>query len=225
MNQFLLPAAAEWFRGLRPGTRIATRGRMLARLAVTVLLLGAVAPEASAARQLGVSYARARREGRARAASGTVRSRSASRARPRGLAASRRVSSRGVSRGGTRLTFPRGAPSITGRVTFDGATTGTFVVDTGATSVALSSDFARRLGLDLRRAQRVTVMTASGPETAYAMRVGHIELGGAVAEDVPVVVMDSLNGQGSDGLLGMSFLSRFVMHLDAHAGVLELQAP
>ncbi|HUS63998.1 MAG TPA: aspartyl protease family protein, partial [Kofleriaceae bacterium] len=128
---------------------------MLARLTITVLLLGVTAPEASAARQLGASYARARREGRARGASGPLRSRAASRSRA--LAASRRVSSRGVSRGGTRLTFPRGAPSITGRVTFDGATTGTFVVDTGATSVALSSDFARRVGLDLRGAQRGTV--------------------------------------------------------------------
>src|SRR5689334_17995107 len=108
MNQFMLPVDREWFRGPGGGTRIATRGRMLARLAITVLLLGAVAPEAAAARQLGASYARARREGRARAGSGAVRSRSASRARPRGLAASRRVSSRGVSRGGTRLTFTRG---------------------------------------------------------------------------------------------------------------------
>ena len=196
---------------------------MLLRLAIAALLVGVTAPPAQAARQLGAPYARARQQGRGQLRPG--RAAGSARTRSRVAIGRSRVSSRGVSRGGTRLTFPRGQPSILGQVTFDGATRGTFVVDTGATSVALSADFARRMGLDLGRARRTTVMTASGPETAYATRVAHIDLGGAVAEDVPVVVMESLNGQGSDGLLGMSFLSRFVMRLDAHAGVLELQAP
>ncbi len=192
---------------------------MVARLVIVALFVGVAAPPAEAARQLGASYARARQQGRvARRRSSAVRVGS------RSIGAGR-LASRGVSRGGTRLRFQRGAPSITGEVTFNGAETGTFVVDTGATSVALSSAFARRLGLDLTRAKRVQVMTASGADTAYALRVARIDLGGAVAEDVPILVMDNLNGQSSDGLLGMSFLSRFIMRLDAHEGILELHAP
>lgn len=190
-------------------------------LALTLLAAALLAPPAEAAGRLGASWAAARKKvvagsrSRAPERSGAARS--------RGLV--RRPSSRGVSHGQARLRFPRGSTVIPADVVVNGAATGRFIVDTGASTVSISARFAQRLGLDLRGAQRIVVHTASGPEEALRTRVARIELAGAVAEDVEVVVMKDPGGPKADGLLGLSFLSRFQMTLDAHAGLLELRAP
>jgi clan AA aspartic protease (TIGR02281 family) len=183
----------------------------------------------AAGRSLGASWAAARKKSPKGAVGSRRSSRSTGRTCSRGGCGisptlSRRPSSRGVSRGQARVTFPRGSTVIPARVLVNGAA-GTFIVDTGATTVSMSTRFARQLGLDLRRARPIRVMTASGPEQALLTRVARIELAGAVAEEVDVVVMSDPGGPKADGLLGLSFLSRFHMSLDAHTGVLEPRAP
>jgi aspartyl protease family protein len=82
----------------------------------------------------------------------------------------------------------------------------TFLVDTGATTVALPMSLARRLGLPLGAA--VTVQTANGPKVAYQTRLASVRLGGIELADVAAIASDGMEGAGV--LLGMSFLR----HLD-----------
>lgn len=84
----------------------------------------------------------------------------------------------------------------------------TFMVDTGATTVAMSQAEAIRLGLDLRNGRRGMGSTANGVVPFVAVnltrvRVGDIEIANVEASVLP---------QGMEHiLLGNSFLSRFQM--------------
>lgn len=80
-----------------------------------------------------------------------------------------------------------------------------FLVDTGATVVALPESLAGRLGLRSNQAQRVH--TANGETIAYALRVDTVELAGASASNVAAHIVPGMTGD--EALLGMSFLSRF----------------
>jgi aspartyl protease family protein len=95
-----------------------------------------------------------------------------------------------------------------------------FMVDTGATLVALGRDEALRLGLDLSGARVGTSQTANGPVPVQIIvlervRVGEVEIlqvGAAVMpQPMPYV------------LLGNSFLSRFQMRRDNDVMRLELR--
>lgn len=79
-----------------------------------------------------------------------------------------------------------------------------FLVDTGATDVAVSEQEARRLGLDF--GPRITVMTAAGPAPAWVTRLEAVEIGGLRAENVRASITPGL---GNQALLGMSFLKQF----------------
>jgi aspartyl protease family protein len=103
----------------------------------------------------------------------------------------------------------------------NGKARGRFVLDTGASMVALSQEFADKLGLQLENARTVPVHTANGQTTARLTMLQSIELQGARAENITVGVTSTLP-PGMDGLLGLSFLARFEMKLDAKTGRLEL---
>jgi aspartyl protease family protein len=87
-----------------------------------------------------------------------------------------------------------------------------FLVDTGATSIALSQSEANRLGLDWQRGQRAMTMTANGPVpvvqiTLSAVRIGDVEVANVAAVVIPAEMPVAL--------LGNSFLNRFSMRRDA----------
>jgi aspartyl protease family protein len=83
-----------------------------------------------------------------------------------------------------------------------------FVVDTGATLIALPGRDADRLGIDYRKGTRGTVSTANGPATVYQVKFDRVKLGGIELTSVDGVVIE----QGLDiALLGMSFLNRVDM--------------
>jgi aspartyl protease family protein len=100
-------------------------------------------------------------------------------------------------------------------------TRGRFVLDTGASTVAVSQAFADRLGLKLEGARTLSFHTANGLIKAPVVRLPSIALQGARADNVEVAVMSTLPPD-VDGLLGLGFLARFEMKLDAQAGRLEL---
>lgn len=81
-----------------------------------------------------------------------------------------------------------------------------FLVDTGATIVALTEADARRLGLDPSTlAYETEVQTAAGETRAARVRLRSVSVAGARVDDVEaVVVRAGLN----DSLLGMSYLGR-----------------
>lgn len=81
-----------------------------------------------------------------------------------------------------------------------------FLVDTGASAVAVPGRLARRLGLTFG-AQR-SVLTANGRTLGYETVLERVELGGLAAERVQGVILPQLSGRV---LLGMSFLESFEM--------------
>ena len=80
----------------------------------------------------------------------------------------------------------------------------TFLVDTGATDVALPESTARALGLDF--GPRVQVMTAAGPANAWVTRLDDVTVGGIRRKNVRATITD---GEFNGILLGMSFLKYY----------------
>jgi aspartyl protease family protein len=81
-----------------------------------------------------------------------------------------------------------------------------FLVDTGATAVALTPQDAQRLGIDLAGLRYDdSVVTAGGRARAAAVRLASISVGGARLDNVDALVIE----KGLDAsLLGMSYLGR-----------------
>jgi len=78
----------------------------------------------------------------------------------------------------------------------------TFLLDTGATSVALSSHLARELGLT--RGAAIQVDTANGIATGFQTRLNSVRLGDIVVHEVGAIFSDGM--MDDTVLLGMSFL-------------------
>ena len=94
------------------------------------------------------------------------------------------------------------------------------MVDTGATSVVLGREDARRLGIDPAslRYER-TVHTANGTTKAAAIRLRQLAIGPIVVNDVPALVNA---GALSDPLLGMRLLER-LSGVEIKSGTLTLR--
>ena len=84
-----------------------------------------------------------------------------------------------------------------------------FLVDTGATSVSLSSADANRLGIDYRKGQPGLMGTANGAAMAYKVRLDSVRVGDIVVANVEAAVLEG--NQMPFALLGMSFLNRMDM--------------
>jgi aspartyl protease family protein len=83
-----------------------------------------------------------------------------------------------------------------------------FLVDTGATAVALPASEARRLGVDYRKGQPGFTNTAGGVVQTFRVRFDRVQLGDIELSGVDGVVIE----RGLDiALLGMSFLNRLEM--------------
>lgn len=81
-----------------------------------------------------------------------------------------------------------------------------FLVDTGATAVALTDEDARRLGFDVQRLDyRYDVITAEGKVKAAGVKLASVSIAGARVDDVDALVIE----KGLEtSLLGMSYLGR-----------------
>jgi aspartyl protease family protein len=82
-----------------------------------------------------------------------------------------------------------------------------FLVDTGASIIALRKEEAERLGVNPSpRDFKIPIRTANGVAYAARVRLASVEVGTLVVQDVEAVVMPA--GKLGENLLGMSFLSR-----------------
>jgi len=80
------------------------------------------------------------------------------------------------------------------------------IIDTGASSVALTYEDAERVGLDpANLAYTLTVMTANGPALAAPVVLSELAIGPIVRTNVRAMV--AAGGRLDRSLLGMSFLS------------------
>jgi clan AA aspartic protease (TIGR02281 family) len=101
---------------------------------------------------------------------------------------------------------------------------GIFILDTGASYVSVKSDFAERAKIALAEANEINLFTANGVTKARLSKADKVKLGRLEAVNVPIVVqkIDAKSyGPGIDGLLGMSFLSRF--ELQMAGGFIEIR--
>ncbi|WP_027962173.1 retropepsin-like aspartic protease family protein [Halomonas halodenitrificans] len=92
-----------------------------------------------------------------------------------------------------------------------------FLVDTGATYVALPSEMADRLGLEATGSAWFN--TANGRVRGGLTRLDEVGLGGYVARDVRGSISTGL--EGDTALLGMSFLDHFDIRIRNAQMVLE----
>jgi len=97
-----------------------------------------------------------------------------------------------------------------------------FLVDTGATYIAINSILANRLGIDYRSKGKANqARTASGIVTAWQLKLDKVTLG-----DVELLHVEAAVIEGSfpnQPLLGMSFLSRVKMQDDGLILTIEEQ--
>ncbi|MDX2457762.1 MAG: TIGR02281 family clan AA aspartic protease [Gammaproteobacteria bacterium] len=88
-----------------------------------------------------------------------------------------------------------------------------FLVDTGATAVAMNANQARRLGIDYRViGQQSVVTTASGVEHAWAVTLATVKVGDLEIHNVDAVVLEG--AYPATTLLGMSYLGRLEINND-----------
>jgi aspartyl protease family protein len=123
-------------------------------------------------------------------------------------AATRKAATETVAQAGIRsLSIPRDAR---GHFQTDGRIEGqrvAFMVDTGASLVALNEKSAARFGLRPSRGDyNATVSTANGTIKAARTRLAMVEIGGLVVRDVDAMVLP--DEALSENLLGLSFLSK-----------------
>ena len=82
------------------------------------------------------------------------------------------------------------------------------MIDTGATTVAMTQADADRLGLAYRNGPRGMAMTANGPVPANRVMLNLVRVGDVDIYNVEALVVP---GQMSHILLGNSYLTRFQM--------------
>lgn len=80
----------------------------------------------------------------------------------------------------------------------------TFLIDTGATQIAIPADLARRLALKL--GPPVQLQTAAGPAPGYPTRLASVRVAGLEMKDVAALVAEGM--EPGMVLLGMNFLKR-----------------
>ena len=91
-----------------------------------------------------------------------------------------------------------------------------FLVDSGATDVALSEKMARQFGVDF--GPEVMVMTAAGPVQAWRTRLDSVSVGSITLNNVRATIT---RAGMSEVLLGMSFLKHFSLRQQGEELIIE----
>lgn len=99
---------------------------------------------------------------------------------------------------------------------------GVFMVDTGATTVSITDELARRLNLPHGLAEATLTLADGSTRKARTTMLKSVEVEGARIANVIAVTLPTSPGEGLDGLLGMNFLREFNIQLDPVAHVLIL---
>jgi clan AA aspartic protease (TIGR02281 family) len=115
--------------------------------------------------------------------------------------------------------------SLVVQVRVNGSRDARLIVDTGADITVLSREVARDVGLmpDVRTPS-VMLNTVGGPVQSDAVLVDRMEIGAAEVRNVSAAVSDLPDAPvGVDGLLGLTFLDKFLLTLDVEKGELSLR--
>lgn len=98
-----------------------------------------------------------------------------------------------------------------GNLTINGASL-KYVVDTGATSVAMNSGDAKFAKIDYEKGEKGTASTANGLVNVYKVKLNTLKIGTIILNNVEASVIEG--GFPTDVLLGMSALNRMEMRRD-----------
>jgi len=123
-------------------------------------------------------------------------------------------------------TFNPNAPIIALRVRIKGRfiETAVLAIDTGATYVMIPWRLADALGLNPERAsERAQTITADGIVSAPLVTLESTSALGVTARNVKAIVHDLPERARVDGLLGLSFLRNFNLHLNFSKGEIKLE--
>lgn len=94
----------------------------------------------------------------------------------------------------------------------------TFLVDTGASSVALTPEQAKSAGINYMAGQTGYARTANGVVQTWRVKLDKVTINGLTLQDVDGTILPA----GSDvALLGMSFLNRLNMSRDGSTMILK----
>ena len=93
-----------------------------------------------------------------------------------------------------------------------------FMVDTGATTVAMGAAEAKRMGIDYAGGKPVRMNTANGQALGYLLTLNTVRIGDVEVQNVEAIVSPQPMPYV---LLGNSFLTRFSMRRDNDQMVLE----
>ncbi len=96
-----------------------------------------------------------------------------------------------------------------------------FLVDTGATNIAMNRITAERLGLNFRAGREAKARTAGGIVPIFLVQLARVSVGGIVLDNVQASV--HLDESPSQVLLGNSFLSQLEIQKDNGVLVLSSQ--
>ncbi|GAB1264099.1 retropepsin-like aspartic protease family protein [Aurantivibrio infirmus] len=94
-----------------------------------------------------------------------------------------------------------------------------FLIDTGATTIAMNRPTAEKLGIQYEKGEKIRVSTANGIAEAYRVRLNSVRIGNVEVKYVDAAV--SLGDFPSKILLGNSFLSRVNMRTESGLLILE----
>jgi aspartyl protease family protein len=125
----------------------------------------------------------------------------------------------GPAAGGSRIVLnadSRGHFMASGAI--NGRSGVSFMLDTGATTVAMSVADATRIGLDYQKGTPVRMNTANGVAMGYRLRLDSVRVGDVEVRDIDAIVSQQ---PMPFVLLGNSFINRFSMRRDAEQMVLE----
>jgi clan AA aspartic protease (TIGR02281 family) len=118
-----------------------------------------------------------------------------------------------------RVPFP-GMIGVTTVVAAINGIPGNFLLDTGATYVAVTTAFSAKAKLSMETGTRLPMKTVGGSAFADLAYATTVAVGKAEAQGVPVAVIRGASdpfGNRLDGLLGMSFLARFRLNISQNS--------
>lgn len=93
-----------------------------------------------------------------------------------------------------------------------------FMVDTGASMIALGASDARRVGLDFNKGQKAMTQTANGTAVVSRHVLETVTIGDVTMHYVEAVVLQT---EMPEALLGMSFLNRMEMQREGRTMTLK----
>ena len=90
-----------------------------------------------------------------------------------------------------------------------------YIIDTGASLVTITLEMVKALGLEDQLGKKIETSLAGGITVkGQEITIPRISVLGKTAQNIPAIVLPSAT-VGVDGLLGQSFLKRFIIHIDA----------